>query len=83
MKRYYFKAHCNPELFIIEKNDALLGKVRTLRSSADLTTEEMTLAIDRFRNWAAAEAEIYIPSPDEHRLVQMMAVEADRAKQYL
>lgn len=83
VKRYYFKAHCNPELFIIEKEDVLLGKVRTLRSSADLTTDEMTLAIDRFRNWAAQEAEIYIPSPEEHRLVQMMEIEADRARQYL
>lgn len=83
VKRYYFKAHCNPELFIIEKHDALLGMVRTLRSSAELTTDEMTLAIERFRNWAAQEAEIYIPSPDEHRLVQMMEIEVDRAKQYL
>ena len=83
VKRYYFKAHCNPDLFIIEKNDPLLGIVRTLRSSADLTTEEMTLAIERFRNWAAQEAEIYIPSPDEHRLVQMMEVEAGRARLYL
>lgn len=84
VKRYYFKAHCNPELFYIEKYDVLMGrKVVTLRSSADLTTDEMVLAIDRFRNWAAQEAEIYIPSPEEHRLVQMMEVEADRAKQYL
>ncbi|MBD5374328.1 MAG: hypothetical protein HDR77_02475 [Bacteroides sp.] len=83
VKRYYFKAHCNPDLFIIEKNDPLLGIVRTLRSSADLTTEEMTLAIERFRNWAAQDAEIYIPSPDEHRLVQMMEVEAGRARLYL
>lgn len=43
----------------------------------------MTLAIERFRNWAAQEAEIYIPSPEEHRLVQMMEIEASRAKQYL
>lgn len=83
VKRYYFKAHCNPDLFIIEKNDPLLGIVRTLRSSADLTTDEMTLAIERFRNWASQEAEIYIPSPDEHRLVQMMEVEASRARLYL
>lgn len=83
VKRYYFKAHCNPELFVVERQDALLGRVRTLRSSAELTTDEMILAIDRFRNWAAQEAEIYIPSPDEHRLVQMMEIEVDRAKQYI
>ncbi|MDE6651392.1 MAG: hypothetical protein K2K08_03185 [Paramuribaculum sp.] len=83
VKRQYFKAHCNPELFIVTKDDPLLRTVRILRSSAELTTEEMTLAIERFRNWAAQEAEIYIPSPEEHRLVQMMEIEASRAKQYL
>lgn len=84
VKRYYFKSLCNSELFYIERYDTLLKRrVVTLRSSAELTTDEMTLAIERFRNWAAQEAEIYIPSPDEHRLVQMMEIEADRAKQYL
>lgn len=84
VKRNYFKAHCNPELFVYETYDSLMKRnVKRLRSSADLTTEEMTLAIDRFRDWAAQEAEIYIPSPEEHNLVQLMEVESSRAKQYL
>ncbi len=83
VKRQYFKVHCNPELFIIEREDALLGKVKKLRSSAELTTEEMTLAIERFRNWAALEAEIYIPTPEDHERIQLMEIEVGRAKQYL
>lgn len=83
VKTQYFKLLCNPDLFIVETADPYRGTIKTLRSSADLTTDEMTLAIERFRNWAAQEAEIYIPSPDEHRLIQLMEIEIDRAKQYL
>lgn len=83
VKTQYFKLLCNPDLFIAEKADPFRGAIKVLRSTADLTTDEMTLAIERFRDWAAQEAEIYIPSPNEHRLVQLMEVETDRARRYL
>lgn len=84
VKTWYFKELCNKELFLRQKRDVITGQNRiTLRSSADLTTEEMTIAIERFRNWAADKAGVYIPSPDEHRLVQQMEIEIDRAKTYL
>ena len=54
VKRYYFKAHCNADLFVTGRYDARLKQnVRTLKSSRDLSTEDMTTAIERFRNWAA------------------------------
>lgn len=83
VKRMYFKLHCNPDLFVREKDDPLMGKVRVLRSSRDLTGEEMTLAIDRFIGWAAQEAGIYIPSSEDHALVQQMELEVERCKRYL
>lgn len=84
VKDWYFKAACNPELFVRYKVDCITGVQRkVLRSSAELTTEEMTTAIERFRNWAADVAGVYIPSPDEHRLVEQMEIEAQRAKMYL
>lgn len=82
VKRYYFKLLCNKDLFVREVDDKYLGKMRVLRSSADLDTGEMTTAIERWRNWAAGEG-VYIPSPDEHRLVQMMEIEVSRNKMYL
>ena len=82
VKKNYFKILCNKEIFIREVEDKYLGKIKVLRSSADLDTEEMTRAIERFRNWAASEGE-YIPSPDEHRLVQLMEIEVSRNKLYL
>lgn len=84
VKNWYFKDACNPELFVRYKDDGLTGTQRkVLRSSAELTTEEMTLAIERFRNWAADVAGVYIPSPDEHRLVEQMEIEAQRGRMYL
>lgn len=83
-KDMIFKQVCNIDLFVVYKTNKFTGEqMKMLRSSADLTTEEMTLAIDRFRNWAARVAGIYIPSPEEHHMVMQMEIEAQRAKQYL
>lgn len=84
VKQWYFKEECNSDLFVREISDRISGDRRVrLRSSADLTTDEMTLAIERFRDWAAQEAGVYIPSPEEHRLVMQMEIEVERAKKYL
>lgn len=82
VKRYYFKLLCNKDLFVENKEDKFHGKIQVLRSSADLDPGEMTTAIERFRNWASGEG-IYIPSPEEHLLVQQMEIEISRNKMYL
>lgn len=82
VKRYYFKLLCNKDLFVVEKEDKFHGKIQVLRSSADLDTGEMTTAIERFRNWASGEG-VYIPSPEEHLLVQQMEIEISRNRMYL
>ena len=83
VKQQYYKKLVNPELFIREKEDKYLGKIKVLRSSADLDTAEMSLSIERFRNWAAQEAGIYIPSADEAILIQQMEIEIERNKEFL
>lgn len=83
VKQQYFKKLVNPDIFIREKEDKYLGKIKVLRSSADLDTQEFTLAIERFRNWSAQEAGVYIPSPDEHYLIQQIEIEIERNKEYL
>lgn len=84
VKDWFYKGTCNPELFVRKVTDSVTGTIRTrLRSSADLSGEEMTLSIDRFRDWAAKVAGVYIPSPEEHQLVQMMEFETNRNKRYL
>lgn len=84
VKDWYFKETCNGDMFVRMVTDPITGEQRkVLRSSTDLDTEEMTTAIERFRNWAADTAGVYIPSPDEHRLIELMELETQRAKLYL
>ena len=83
VKQQYYKKLVNPDLFIREKEDKYLGKIKVLRSSADLDTSEFSLSIERFRNWAAQEADIYIPSADEAILIQQMEIEIERNKEHL
>lgn len=83
VKQQYYKKLVNPDLFIREKEDKYLGRIKVLRSSADLDTNEFSLSIERFRNWAAQEAGIYIPSADEAILIQQMEIEIERNKEFL
>lgn len=83
VKQQYFKKLVNPDIFIREKEDKYLGKIKVLRSSADLDTREFTLVIERFRNWSAQEVGVYIPSSDEHYLIQQIEIEIERNKEYL
>ena len=83
VKQQYYKKLVNPDLFIREKEDKFLGRIKVLRSSADLDTAEMSLSVDRFRNWAAQEAGIYIPSADEAILVQQMEICIEKNKEYI
>ena len=83
VKQQYYKKLVNPDLFICEKEDKYLGRIKVLRSSADLDTSEFSLSIERFRNWAAQTAGIYIPSSKEHYLIQQMEIEIERNKKFL
>jgi hypothetical protein len=84
VKRNYYKIHCNPELFIVEKDDGILHrKVKMLRSSADLTKEQMSLSIERLRNWSLLEAEIYLPTAEEGNYLREMEMQIEQAKEWL
>lgn len=83
VKQQYYKKLVNPSIFIREREDMYLGRIKFLRSSADLDSEEMTTSITRFRNWASETCGIYLPSPDEERLIQLMEIEIERNKNYL
>lgn len=83
VKEKFFKEVCNRELFYELVNDRILGYTERVRSTADLTTEEMSLAIERFRDFCAMNAVIYIPSSDEHRLLELAEIEVERHKEYV
>lgn len=82
-KTEYFKKHCNAELFVVTKTLKHIGVKEALRSSSELDTAEMTTAIERFRNWSAREAGIYLPSPDEEAYIAAIEAEMQRHRDWL
>lgn len=78
-----FKRECNRDLFEREAVNKHGKTVKYLRSSADLNSAEMTLAIERFRNWSASVAGIYLPSPNEEQFLAYCEQEIERNKEFI
>lgn len=84
IKVEYFKRLVNPQIFEFEFVNRKTGEVRTeLKSTADLTTSEMTIAIDRFRDYASKEAGIYLPEPKDLVHLQHIKDELHKNKLHL
>ena len=81
VKRSFYKVECNKDLFLRDKNGKL-GTKQYLRSSSDLTKEEMTLSIDRFRKFSS-ENGCYLPSPDEEAEIRAIEKDYERYKHLL
>lgn len=82
VKVCYFKRLVNPDIFCIKKTDRLGNTIDVMRSSADLSQEEMSMAIDRFKKWGA-ENGIYLPAPEDAQLLRDIEIELGRQRQYL
>ena len=82
VKEWYFKKLCNKDLFITSRVDKYVGQLEEIRSSADLTKEEMSMAIDRFKRWGLQNG-IYMPNPGDESLLREIAIEMGRNKAYL
>ena len=81
-KKWYFKETCNPDLFHVQHRDKMGNCIDHIRSTAELTKEEMSTAIDRFKRWGA-ENGIYMPNPDDASLLKAIEIEMGRMKPYL
>lgn len=81
IKREVFKRKVNPDIFVVEKEDPVLGSIQILRSSSKITTEEMSRAIDRFKQFAAGVG-VYIPNPGETSLIEAAQYEIARAERF-
>jgi hypothetical protein len=83
VKVEFFKKKCNPEMFLIDRENPKTGEIRKdLRSSVDLDTKELTIAIERFRNWSAANG-IYLPAPNEDQFLKHIECEIEKHKEYI
>lgn len=79
----YYKRTCNRDLFERTTVNRKGKEVTFLRSSAELTTSEMRLSIDRFRNWSSSVAGIYLPSADEHQMLVYAQQQTERSIEFL
>ena len=82
-KNDVFKRECNPDIFVREKENKKGRLVKYLRSTSELDTGEMTLAINRFRNRSVAYYEIYLPSPEDNEFMLYCEQEIERNQEFL
>lgn len=82
-KEHFYKRAANGDMYVREKDDPILGRVQFLRSSADLTREEMSLSIDRLRTWSSHTAGIYLPAADEQGFLDMIELELSRQRRWI
>lgn len=83
VKLDYFKKTCNHDLFKREKINKQGATITYMRSSSELTTGEMTTAIERFRNYSQAQAGIYLPSPNENEFLIHIQQEIEKSKEFI
>lgn len=79
----YYKKTANRELYEREVTNKHGQKVVTLRSSTELTTQEMALSITRFLNWSASVAGIMLPSAGDDRFLAYASQCIERNREYL
>lgn len=82
VKEWYFKRLCNPDLFIQEAVDKFIGTVQVIRSTKDLTREELSTAIDRFKRWGSEQG-MYLPNPGDESLLREIEIEMGRNRGFL
>ena len=82
VKEYYFKGVVNPDIFHRQHRDKMGNYIDSIRSTADLSKEEMSMAIDRFKRWGA-ENGIYLPNPGDESLLRDIEIEMGRNRAYL
>ena len=79
-KTEYFKRLANRTLFVRTRHDKFKGEdVEALRSTASLSKEEMTEAIDKFKTWASMQG-IILPNSQDRELAKQIEVEISRYK---
>lgn len=81
VKRQFYKLECNSDIYL-RTIKGELGEKKDLRSSASLTKEEMTLSIERFRDWASKMG-YYLPEPNEEEIIRSIEVQWDKLKRFI
>jgi hypothetical protein len=85
VKLHFYKLVANKDVFLRKGTDRFSGEVYAyLRSSSDLSQDEMSRSIENFRSWAKEEAGFDFPSSDEY--IALLHIQHDvenQTKRYL
>lgn len=81
-KRIFYKQTCNADIYRMTRRNNRGEFYDDWRSSASLSSEEMSVSIDRFKIWAA-EIGITLPDADDHKFIVHCQKEIERNKQFL
>ena len=95
-KQVYFKELANKDLFVRVTKDPLTGQmVKTIRSSTELSINEMSKAIDNFIRWAAEQGysmpeattnedgTVSFNTPDDKTAFEQAEVETSKEELYI
>lgn len=78
-----FKRLCNKDIFERTRRNKHGFDVRYIRSSTELDKQEMTMAIERFRNYSSAQCGLYLPEPNEHDALFFAQQQIENFKEYV
>lgn len=79
----FYKRTCNRDLYERKRVNKRGIEVSYLRSSSELSTDEMALSIDRFRNWSASVAGIYLPAANENQMLIYAMQQIEHNKEFI
>ena len=84
IKQEIFKKFVNKSIFEFEYVNRRTGETRTeYRSTANLDTAELSMAINRFRDFSVKQAGIYLPEPKDLVLLQEIEIQITNNQHYL
>ena len=82
VKREYFKKIVNPDIFLSWNTDARGNGIAVYRSTAAVSKEELSVAIDRFKRWGS-ENGIYMPDATDDIALREIEIQVGRNRAFL
>lgn len=80
VKTHFYKSVVNPELYVRERVDKFSGEIyKYVRSSTELTSDEMSKSIEAFRDFWFEEGGYRFPSSDEY--IALLHIQHDVERQ--
>jgi hypothetical protein len=78
-----FKRVCNKDLFERTRKNKRGKTITYIRSSTELDKREMSLAIDRFRNYSSAKCGLYLPEANEGQALFFAQQQMEQYKEFM